>query len=364
MNDRWSGMSGGASGTGGPAPAPDPGYAYGPPGFGPPHPFAPPPTTGRTPRRHVGAHVTSGILLTVFACALAAWIGYTAVTLRVDVDTLLNSLIKNDGRQRLLVFTAHEWAFAVALLVVGIATLALRRTARGSALLLAFLLLGVGARQINGLTRADYRDVMFHTEHGTLIVLTYVFAFLAGATVIILMLVARDRDVPREPASGGRRAAGVLLILIGALQGYWYARGLREFNEGLGGGGGRGAFAEWWHEALNINARGGYAASAGATYYQSALIAAFLVVGVLLLRNTPAARGAALALLGIAVYLQLRDLAGIEYDQLSSYYEDSTVGWSLTSSFAAGAAMLLALALARHTPRPYVPPQYPPAPLP
>ncbi|MFC9604110.1 hypothetical protein ACFTTN_11690 [Streptomyces niveus] len=382
MDDRWSGMgaTGGPAGAGGPVgagqasgPGPGPGPGFGPPGsgpgfgqpgFGPPHPFAPPEIPGRAPRRHTGAYVTSGILLLVFACVLAAWIADTAINVRADVDVLLDSLVKNDGGRPLLVFTAHEWAFTVALFVVGIAALARRRTARGAALLLAFLLLGVGARQLNGLTRSDYRDVMFATEHGTLIVLTYVFAFLAAATVIILMLVARERDLPPDPATGARRAAGVLLILIGALQGFWYARSLRQFNEALGPGGGRGAFSEWWHEALNINARGGYGTSAGFTYYHSALVAAFLVVGVLLLLGAPAARGAALALLGIAAYLQLRDLAGIQYDRLADYYRDTTVGWNLTSSFVAAAAMLVAIALTRHTPRPYTPPPYPPSPLP
>lgn len=374
MDERWSGIGGpgGTSGPGAPGHAPgspnppghDPGYGYGPPGFGPPQPFAPPESDGRASRGHRGAYVTSGILLTVFACVLAAWIGYTAINARADVDELINSLIKNEGHRPLPVFTAHEWAFTVALLVVGVAALSLRRTARGAALLLAFVLLGVGARQLNGLTRAEYRDVMFASEHGTLIVLTYVFAFLAALTVIILLLVARERDAPREPVPGGRRAAGVLLILIGALQGFWYARGLREFSEAAGPGGDRGALSEWWHEALNINARGGYGTSAGFTYYHSALIAAFLVVGVLLLAGTPAARGAALALLGIAVYLQIRDLAGLQYDQLSYYYEDTTVGWSITSAFAAGVAMLVAIALTRHNPRPYVTPRYPTAPLP
>ncbi|MET4926340.1 hypothetical protein P3L51_28975 [Streptomyces sp. PSRA5] len=362
----------GPGGTGGPGHAPgspntpghDPGYGFGPPGFGPPQPFAPPESDGRASRRHLGAYVTSGILLTAFACVLAAWIVYTAINVRVDVDELINSLIKNEPGRPLLVLTAHEWAVTVALLVVGVAALSRRRTARGAALLLAFLLLGAGARQLNGLTRADHRDVMFASEHGTLIVLTYVIAFLAAATVIILMLVARERDLPREPATGGRRAAGVLLILIGALQGFWYARSLREFNEAVGPGGGRGALAEWWHEALNINARGGYGTSAGFTYYHSALVAAFLVVGVLLVLGTPAARGAALALLGVAAYLQLRDLAGLQYDQLSYYYEDTTLGWSLTSAFAAGAAMLVAIALTRRTPRRHVPAPYPTAPLP
>ncbi|WP_329033238.1 hypothetical protein OIE71_11765 [Streptomyces sp. NBC_01725] len=369
MDDRWSGMgaTGAPAGTGAPGQAPGPGFGppgFGPPGFGPPHPFAPPETAGRAPRRHLGAYVTSGILFLVFACVLAAWIGDTAANMRADVDLLLDGLVKNEAGRPLLVFTAHEWAFTVALFVVGIAALARRRTARGAALLLAFLLLGVGARQLNGLTRSDYRDVMFATEHGTLIVLTYVFAFLAAATVIILMLVARERDLPPDPATGARRAAGVLLILTGALQGFWYARGLRQFNEAVGPGGGRGAFSEWWHEALNINARGGYGTSAGFTYYHSALVAAFLVVGVLLLLGAPAARGAALALLGIAAYLQLRDLAGIRYDRLADYYRDTGAGWNLTSSFAAAAAMLVAIALIRHAPRPYVPPRYPPSPLP
>ncbi|MFE3253740.1 hypothetical protein [Streptomyces sp. NPDC059209] len=366
MDDRWSGM-GATGGQGGPGHAPGPGFGppgHGQPGFGPPHPFAPPETTGRAPRRYLGAYVTSGILLLVFACVLAAWITDTVINTRADVDLLLDALVKNDRGRPLLVFTPHEWAFMVALFVVGIAALARRRAARGAALLLAFLLLGAGARQLNGLTRNDYRDIMFAGEHGTLTVLTYVFAFLAAATVIVLMLVARERDLPPEPATGARRAAGVLLILIGVLQGFWYARGLREFNEAVGPGGGRGALAEWWHEALNINARGGYGTSAGFTYYHSALIAAFLVVGVLLLLRAPAARGAALALLGIAAYLQFRDLAGIQYDRLSDYYQDTTVGWNLTSSFAAAAATLIAIALTRHTPRPHTPPQYPPAPLP
>ncbi|MFI6081526.1 hypothetical protein ACIBBB_11225 [Streptomyces sp. NPDC051217] len=380
MDDRWSG-TGGPGNTGGPADAPgygpgqgyspsgygQSGYGppgYGPPGFGPPEPFAPPESAGRAARRYLGAYVASGILLIVFACVLGAWIADTAINVHVDADGLLESLVMNDAARPLLIFTAHEWAFTVALFVVGIAALARRRLARGAALLLAFLLLGVGARQIGGLTRTEYRDVMFATQHGALIVLTYVFAFLAAAAVITLMLVARERDVSREPVTGGRRAAGVLLILMGAVQGFWYARNLREFNEAVAPGGGRGAFSEWWHELLNINARGGYGTSAGFTFYHSALIAAFLVVGVLLLRDTPAARGAALALLGIAAYLQLRDLAGVEYDRLPDYYRDATVGWSLTSSFAAGAAMLVAIALTRRVPHPHIPPRYPTAPLP
>lgn len=365
MDDRWSG---GYS----PSDHRPPGYGppghgtpdHGPAGFGPPEPFVPPEPPGRADRRYRGPYVASGILLIVFACVLAAWITDMAITVNADADGLLESLVMNDPARPLLVFTAHEWAFAVALLVVGIAALALRRLARGAALLLAFLLLGVGARQLIGLTRTRYRDGMFASEHGTLIVLTYLFAFLAAVAVITLMLVARERELPREPAGGGRRAAGVLLILIGAVQGFWYARNLREFNEAVGPAGGQGAFAEWWHELLNINARGGYGTSAGFTYYASALIAAFLVVGVLLLLGTPAARGAALALLGIAAYIQLRHLAGIQYDRLPDYYRDATLGWSLTSSFAAGAAMLVAIALIRHVPRPYVPPRYPTAPLP
>lgn len=369
MDDRWRGTAD-TGGQAGPAPAPGspytptPGYGFGPPGFGPPQPFAPPQPDWRAPRRHLGAYVTSGILLTFFANALAFWIAYTTVDMGVDAAALLDSLVKNDPSQGLPVFTAYEWVFTVALLVVGIAAITRRRTSRGAALLLAFLLLGVAFRQLNGLTRSDYRDAVFATEHGTMIVLTYVFALLAAVTVITLLLRARERDVPREPVTAGRRAAGVLLILIGAVQGFWYARNMREFNEAVGPGGGRGAFAEWWHEMLNINARGGYGASAGSTYYHSAAIAAFLVVGVLLLRGTPAARGAALALLGITAYIQLRDLAGIDYGMLPDYYEDTVTGWSITSSFAVTAATLVAITLTRRTARRHVPPQYPPAPLP
>ncbi|WP_405617506.1 hypothetical protein [Streptomyces sp. NBC_01508] len=373
MDDRWSGTAGTGgtgqppgpgNGHGPPPPGNGPPPGYGPPGFGPPAPFAPPPATARASRRHLGAYVTSGILLLVFACVLGAWIIDTAVAVRPDPGVLLESLVKDDGGRPLLVLTVHEWAFAVALLVVGIAALALRTTARGAALLLAFLLLGAGARQLNGLTRSDYRDHMFATEHGGLIVLTYVFAFLAAATVIILLLTARERDIPPEPMTGGRRAAGVLLILIGAVQGFWYVHYLREYNEAIGPDGGPGAFTEWWHEALNVNARGGYGASVGYTHYHSALMAAFLVVGVLLLRNAPAARGAALALLGVAAYLRLRELAGVPYEHLSDYYRNTTFAWSLNSAFAAGAAMLVAIALLLRTPRPYATPQYPTAPLP
>ncbi|MET9554948.1 hypothetical protein [Streptomyces sp. NPDC006645] len=383
MDDRWSGAAG-TAGTGGqgaqgvpgqapgspydpgPAPGNAPGYGYGAPGFGAPG-FAPPPEPepdGRAARRHLGAYVTSGVLLLVFACALAAWITDTLINVGIDTDALLEGLVKNDPRLMLPGFTAYEWAFAVALLVVGVAALTRRRTARGAALLLAFLLLGVGARQINGLTRTDYSDVMFNSEHGTLIVLTYVFAFLAAATVITLLLTAREHEVPREPLTGGRRAAGILLILIGLVQGFWYARTLREFSEVVGPDDGRGAFSEWWHEALNINARGGYGASAGFVYYHSAVVAAFLVVGVLLLRSAPAARGAALALLGISAYIQLRDLAGIDYGMLPDYYKDSVTGWSITSAFAVAAATLVAITLTRRTPRRHVPPPYPTAPLP
>lgn len=360
MDDRWSGTAG-TSGQGGQVGAP----GHGPPGFGPPQPFAPPPEPdGRAARRHLGAYVTSGILLTVFACVLAAWITDAVINAGIDVDAFLDNLIKNDPNLLLPEFTPYEWAFAVALLVVGIAALTRRRTARGAALLLAFLLLGVGARQLSGLTRTEYRDAMFASEHGTLIVLTHVFAFLAAATVITLLLVAQEREVPREPMTGGRRAAGILLILIGLVQGFWYARGLREYNELVGPDGGRGAFSEWWHEVLNINARGGYGVSAGSTFYHSAAIAAFLVVGVLLLRNAPAARGAALALLGITAYIQLRGLASIDYGMLPHYYRDTVTGWSITSSFAVAAATLLAITLTRHTPRHHAPPQYPPSPLP
>lgn len=117
--------------------------------------------------------MVSGVLLLLYGLVPIAWVIYSLVVTETPVGDFLEQLVNpmSEG-QHVRALTPYEWAFAVALVVVGICALAQRRAARGGALLLSIMLLFLSVREGIGLLDDEYRQDYFVNEEGGWILAT------------------------------------------------------------------------------------------------------------------------------------------------------------------------------------------------
>ncbi|MEV0320080.1 hypothetical protein ACIBKX_12580 [Streptomyces sp. NPDC050658] len=331
------------------------------------------------------AYVRMGALVALYATGAAAFIGYELEQRHVDAGDFFKTVY--DPRLPAVPWaqTPTDWALIVTALVFGGIALARRRVARGALMLLAALLIGLSARELVGLAVSEpYRNMLDALDHGQLLIAFRVLGLLVGIAVLIEMARAGRYDstpgggiAPGAPAPydavpgygpppayapdgfgrpplppGAARprftAAGVLLAVGGAVSLAWLIYRLTRPEVYVASGSqvheGAGAF-------LRDVVDASYTASVASSYHTVALVVAPVVIAVLLFAGRPAARGAALVLTLVMLYLDVRGLYGYVAEGDLDQYFDSTLGTLalLSTVFTAGlgAAVLFLLIPAR-----------------
>lgn len=248
-------------------------------------------SAGRTDERD-GAYVLSGVLMLLYGLVPIGWVIYGLVVSHMDFGEFLEGLVNPlaHGHSN-AVLTPYEWAFAVALVVVGIGLLARRRAARGGALLFGFMLLGLSVREAVGLFDAEYRGAYGEYSEGSWILATRIFGLVVALVVLAAMLKARDRDPAlRRASSPAFVAAGVLILLAGLAR---VTSWIVTYP---------GDHLDYLRRVFDPSDASPTSISSNVLYYDFALMIALVVVGLIAVLRRRVARGAGLALMPVAGY--------------------------------------------------------------
>ncbi|MGH3433026.1 MAG: hypothetical protein ACRDQB_09345 [Thermocrispum sp.] len=240
--------------------------------------------------RHTGAYLTTGVLMVLYGLVPAGWTAYTLIARDTPFGDFLLAMIWPVGDTHVAAMSPYEWAFALALIVVGICALARRRAARGGALLFAFALLFASVREAVGLLDDAYRTEYFASDEGPWLLATRLFGLLVAVVVLSLMLRARDDRGPRTGLTAFT-VAGVVLVLAGGLR----VAGVAVQRRG----------SEYFASILDPTGESPTSMYASVIFYDATITVSLLVLGVLALLKLRVARGAALALLPVAAYVGL-----------------------------------------------------------
>lgn len=252
------------------------------------------PDNGLAAERHTGAYIASGLLLLLYGLVPAAWTAYTLIVRETPFEDFLSAAFWPSMNNHVMAMTPYEWAFSVALIVVGLCALARRRAARGGALLFAVAVLGLSVREVVGLFDEAYLDEYMTSDEGPWLMATRIAGLLVGVVVLVLMgRAGEERDGHsrlRAPVvAGGLMVLAGLVSLIGLLT----VPGLDEY---LG-------------EVVDPSSYGPNSMFGGVPYYFAFVLVSLLVVGGMALSRRRVARGAGLVLLPVAGYLGLVTLA-------------------------------------------------------
>ncbi|MCX4669297.1 hypothetical protein OG453_21910 [Streptomyces sp. NBC_01381] len=317
------------------------------------------------------AYLRMGAAVALYATAAAGFIGYEIDQGGADGTDFLKSLY--DPRTPLTPWaqTPQDWALIATALVFGGIALARRRVARGALMLLAVILIGLSLRELVGLAVSEpYRQMMDSLGNGQLLVIFRVVGLFIGIAILAEMARAGRRSTPpyaaygTNPAYGGYgppppfrpgprlrpqiTAAGVCVLLGGLVAGAWLVYRLTRPEVFVMGLPGRDAGVDGFFRAV-VDAS--YGTSVPYSFHSVSYVVAPLLVGVLLLRDSPAARGTAIALSFISLYLDARGLYSYAVEGDIGQYFDSTLGTlALLSAVTTAVLALAAVALLLRVP--------------
>jgi len=250
-----------------------------------------------------GAYVTSGVLLVLYGLVPIAWVIYSLVVTETPVGQFLEQLVNPMAEgHHVRALTPYEWAFAVALVVVGICALAQRPAARGGALLLSTMLLFLSIREGIGLLDADYRAAYEASSEGGWILATRVFGLVVAMVVLAAML-----RTPQRPLAAPRRhgrlfvIAGVSMLAAGVVTLLYIGYASVQF----------GVVGQYLRQLVDPSDYSPLSMESNGVFYDAELMVAMLVVGVLALRQRGVARGASLPLMGVTLYVMGYSLIGL-----------------------------------------------------
>lgn len=277
------------------------------------------------------AYLFSGIFLVVFGLINLARIGYEMVD-----DGVIGEMFKSfeDPYIEPGPVATPGLGVAVAAIITGIFLVLRRTAARGAALTLAWIALGLGVREIFGLLDEDYLEAA--SMSGGWAVVGRASGAIVGLVVLGTMFKA---DRPRLARSRAIRIAGALMLVAG----------LWELTASVTGAGFGSSLAR------AFNAAAGDVTGVLATsdhYLEYAIEVALLVVGVLAVLQRRVARGAAFPVLGVVAYLTLfrivRNLVdGLYWHPALASHLDFRIVLGLLQPFvvlaAVGGALLLLL---------------------
>lgn len=270
--------------------------------------------------RHTGAYVTSGVLLLLYGLVPIAWVVYSLVVTETPAGLFLEQLVNPLAERHVRALTHYEWAFAVVLIVVGIAALAQRRVARGGALLLSIMLLFLSIREGIGLLDSEYQDAYMASSEGGWILATRIFGLVVAVVVLAAMARATDGDWRRGTGTTGFVVAGGVLLTAGIVKLVWVIYSLAQI----------GALGDYLALVADPSDQSPLSMTSQQAYYDTALTVALLVAGSLAVARRPVARGASLPLAGVVLYVAAYELVGlIEQNFLPRYFTfDALLFWA------------------------------------
>lgn len=283
--------------------------------------------------------VIAGVLLLLYGLVPIAWVIYSLVVTEAPVGEFLEQLVNplSEG-DHVRALTPYEWAFAVALIVVGICVLARRPAARGGALMLSLMLLFLSLREGIGLLDATYRDDYFHNDEGGWILATRIFGLIVA--VVVLAAMAKATEDARSLRSNLLVTAGWAMLLAGVAKLAFIGAGVSEIG-----------LDNYLSTLFDPSGTSPLSMRSQAIYYDAAITVALLVVGALAVLQRQVARGAGLTLMGVVTYVVGYQLVAIVGSSMFSIPIDSTVAFlfwaSLVTPVAAAVIALPLLALAK-----------------
>ncbi|MGW7354875.1 hypothetical protein [Streptomyces sp. NPDC054784] len=287
----------------------------------------------------------AGLLLLLYGAVVVAWTVHGGWTGSAPLGDLLLVLVDASVPAPPAYLGPYEWVAAAALITVGVLGLRGAPAARGGAVLLGGLLLALSLRETAGLLDATYRESFFATGMGRWALATRVLGLAVAVAVLALTLPARRPSGTCPPEGRGHRAAGVLLTVLGLANAGWFA-----YNAHLlwdAGKLGHGGYVRVVVDPTVLADRVGYGTNV--TFYEAALACALLAVGPLLVLRPRAARGAALVLAGILLYVAVRGVVALgTVGEFSPYLqEDAAVLRLATLALALVTALVTLTSTAR-----------------
>ncbi|MFF0724723.1 hypothetical protein [Streptomyces sp. NPDC004134] len=305
------------------------------------------------PRRHLGAYLTAAVLLTALGRMVVAWISYDFDQVDGRGDDFFKALYDPRVLLEPEFFNPYVWAFTVALMVTGLVAALNRRAGRGAALLCGFVMFATAARELIGLARSEeFRDWYFGiSDLEAAIVGSWVVVLLFSATVVVLMLRAGDRPAAGAagmPARGSQLylMSGVLMLILGLALIGWIVRVLTTDGYDRG---------EYFRTLVDAG-EAPFPVFAGSGEFWTAVIpVALLVLGVLALLRRPVVRGASIAVLGVFLYIYVRQMIGMtitefpeeSLDETSlpfpdwDAYTEDTEGWLSLATYVGGSLIAI-----------------------
>jgi hypothetical protein len=320
----------------------------------------PGPDPGRAAPEHTGAYLASGLCLALYAGALIAWTVHGISGGDAGLGGFVEGLFNPGASPASQEVGPYEWAFAVAFLVIAALALAQRRIARPAALLSAFLLLAVSAREGVGLLDAAYRDRYGNEELGGWALATRGLGLLAALVILAMLFPATER---RGGEAADRRAAGrapegldarrrrlsrvcgVLFLLMGAARLSWVLRDLAAPEVDLG---------RYLRGVLDASEPGPLRLAVTAEFTTVGSVLVLLVLGVLAVRGRRDVRGALVVFAAVELYLTVRTVVWLTVTDFFNRSFETTEGTlSLVTTAYSLAAMTSVVLLA--TGRGFVP---------
>lgn len=261
--------------------------------------------------RHWGAYLAVAALLTVLGRTVVVWLVYDFDYVSSGVDDFLKALYDPRILLEPELFSPYVWAFTVALLVTGVVAALNRRAGRGAALLCGFLMFATAARELIGLAASDrFRQwYIGGNDLEAAIIGSWAAVLVFSAGVVVLMLRAGERPAPRTagmPVRGSQHyviAGGLMLVLGLALVG-WIVRMLTRNGGAIGVG-------DYFMVLVNPGESYAPELAGAAQYWEAVFAVSLLVLGVLALLRRPVVRGAAITLLAVHLYLDVRRMIGM-----------------------------------------------------
>ncbi|WP_143021303.1 hypothetical protein [Prauserella marina] len=258
---------------------------------------------GVAAREFTGHYVASGVLLVLFGAVLVGWVIYGFTIRTTSAGEFIGGLVGAE-RVDLQLLSPYEWAFAIALIVVGVLALCLRKVARGAALLLMWMLLALSLREVVGLFMPGYLHA-YRTEFaGGWVLAARAFGLVVSVVVLLLMLRAKEpeQDVPGRIVPRGQVVAGSLLVVYGLAELGWILYLRARLHSSFDG---------YLRYLVDASVDGPTQVGTDGDWYRAALVVALLVVGALVIKGVSAGAGAGLTLAALQLYLTIRAIVEI-----------------------------------------------------
>ncbi|WP_181788574.1 hypothetical protein, partial [Streptomyces phytophilus] len=283
------------------------------------------------PQRHLGAYLAVAVLLTALGRMVVVWLYYDFDYVSSGADDFLKALYDPRIMLEPELFSPYVWAFTVALMVAGVVAALNRRAGRGAALLCGFVMFATAARELVGLVTSDQFRQWYigGNDLEVAIISSWSIVLLFSAVVVVLMLRAGERrpaGIAGVPVRGSQLyvIAGGLMVVLGLALAGWIVRMLTRDEGGIGAG-------EYFRGLVDPG-ESFYPVLAGTTeFWEAVFVVSLLVLGVLALMRRPVVRGAAITVLGVYLYINVRRMIGMTItdfpDEVPSERQIPVLGW-------------------------------------